>query len=247
MAARQHNYLSDPALVREIQVLLECQSVDELYKYCRHITALLGYEHFLYGVRTSGTSPREFVLSGYPKEWREHYIQQHYEMVDPTLLHSIRSYVPLHWSVDLMPRETGPLFEEAHDFGLKAGLSLPLHGANIQVAMLSLSSSAPAEKLQEHIVSTMPVAQLFSSYLHEAALRLVLEKEEVVIAAPHLTPRELECLKWAMLGKTAWETGRILSISERTVVFHLENAKNKLDVHTTRQAIARALSLGLMA
>ena len=35
-----------------------------------------------------------------------------------------------------------------------------------------------------------------------------------------LSPRELECLKWAAAGKTAWETSIILDISEGTVKFH---------------------------
>src|SRR5438552_4179208 len=35
------------------------------------------------------------------------------------------------------------------------------------------------------------------------------------LTPPHLTPRELECLHWTLLGKTAWETGRILGICDK--------------------------------
>jgi DNA-binding CsgD family transcriptional regulator len=54
------------------------------------------------------------------------------------------------------------------------------------------------------------------------ALTVLLGASEVMAA--RLTPRELECLRWTMEGKTAWEVGTILSISERTAVLHLNNA-----------------------
>lgn len=69
------------------------------------------------------------------------------------------------------------------------------------------------------------------------------------IASPaiHLTPRETECLQWAAAGKTAWETSRILAISERTATFHLTNAVKKLGATNRRAAVARAIGLGLIA
>lgn len=43
-----------------------------------------------------------------------------------------------------------------------------------------------------------------------------------------LSARELECLRWVSLGKTAWETSVIMGRSRRTVEFHLLNAVRKL-------------------
>jgi DNA-binding CsgD family transcriptional regulator len=63
---------------------------------------------------------------------------------------------------------------------------------------------------------------------------------------PTLTARERECLSWIAQGKTGWETGAILRISERTVVFHLHNARRKLGVHNRSAAVARAVRLGLL-
>jgi DNA-binding CsgD family transcriptional regulator len=56
-----------------------------------------------------------------------------------------------------------------------------------------------------------------------------------------LTQREIECLQWAARGKSTVETAMIFAISRRTVVFHLENAKRKLEVSTLRQAIVEGL------
>lgn len=56
-----------------------------------------------------------------------------------------------------------------------------------------------------------------------------------------LSIREQECLVWAARGKTSWETGVILGISERTVNFHLQNACRKLRVNGRRAAILQAM------
>jgi DNA-binding CsgD family transcriptional regulator len=63
---------------------------------------------------------------------------------------------------------------------------------------------------------------------------------------PKLTPRELDCLRWTMEGKTAWEVGTILGISERTAVLHLNNGMHKLGCSNKHQAVLKALRLGLL-
>ncbi|WP_353027207.1 helix-turn-helix transcriptional regulator [Mesorhizobium sp. M0991] len=54
-----------------------------------------------------------------------------------------------------------------------------------------------------------------------------------------LSRREIECLKWAARGKTAWEIGRILGISRHTAAYHRDNARMKLGVKTVIQAAVR--------
>ena len=63
---------------------------------------------------------------------------------------------------------------------------------------------------------------------------------------PSLTPREVEALQWTMEGKTAWEVGVILGISERTAVLHIQNAMRKLEAVNKHQAVLKALRLGLI-
>jgi DNA-binding CsgD family transcriptional regulator len=60
-----------------------------------------------------------------------------------------------------------------------------------------------------------------------------------------LTPRELEVLRWTLEGKTAWEVGAILNITERTAVLHLDNATLKLQAKNKHQAVLKALRYGL--
>ena len=61
-----------------------------------------------------------------------------------------------------------------------------------------------------------------------------------------LTNRETECLCWTSKGKTAWEIGVILGISQSTVVTHLNNGREKFGVFSKHEAVIRALHLGLI-
>jgi LuxR family transcriptional regulator, quorum-sensing system regulator BjaR1 len=48
-------------------------------------------------------------------------------------------------------------------------------------------------------------------------------------------------LRWAALGKTAWETGQILHISERNVRWHIEEAQRKLMTNNKTATVAVAI------
>ena len=62
-----------------------------------------------------------------------------------------------------------------------------------------------------------------------------------------VTAREREILGWVAVGKSDWAIGRLLAISDKTVNFHVENAKRKLGVGTRVQAVIVALRSGLIA
>jgi DNA-binding CsgD family transcriptional regulator len=87
--------------------------------------------------------------------------------------------------------------------------------------------------------------QLVAVHAQEAALR-ILTPAMSAAGAPSLTPRELETLRWTMEGKTAWEVGNLLGISERTAALHVNNATHKLDCVNKHQAVLKALRLGLI-
>lgn len=62
----------------------------------------------------------------------------------------------------------------------------------------------------------------------------------------HLTKREYEILNWMKMGKTTWEIGQILTISESCVNFHIENLKKKLNAVNRIHAAAIAVGTGLV-
>jgi DNA-binding NarL/FixJ family response regulator len=67
-------------------------------------------------------------------------------------------------------------------------------------------------------------------------------RNEVYSRQVALNERELECLTWSARGKTSPEIAQIVSISKRTVNFHIENACRKLNVSTRTEAVVKATS-----
>lgn len=96
----------------------------------------------------------------------------------------------------------------------------------------------------------LPAKHLFfvniiAFYLH---VWLVHRSEQLFAsnAACGLTLREKQVLQWIGGGKTSWEVGRILSMSERTVKFHLQNIYAKLKVANRAQAVIAASRMRLI-
>jgi len=65
--------------------------------------------------------------------------------------------------------------------------------------------------------------------------------------ASALTQKEIECLRWCKEGKTNWEIGEILTISEKTVEFHLSNAMKKLGAINRITAVVSGIKIGVLS
>jgi LuxR family quorum sensing-dependent transcriptional regulator len=61
-----------------------------------------------------------------------------------------------------------------------------------------------------------------------------------------LSPREIECLQWAAVGKSDADIAAIIGISPATVHFHVEQAKRRLGVRTRVEAVAMGVLHGLI-
>jgi LuxR family quorum-sensing transcriptional regulator LasR len=62
---------------------------------------------------------------------------------------------------------------------------------------------------------------------------------------PKLTNRELEILKYIMIGKNRWEISTITALSESSVAFHTSNLLRKFDVSNRTQLSVKAMSMNL--
>jgi DNA-binding CsgD family transcriptional regulator len=61
-----------------------------------------------------------------------------------------------------------------------------------------------------------------------------------------LTPREREVAQLAARGLSSRRIGETLVIAEKTAANHLQNALEKLDIHSRSELAARAIELGLL-
>jgi DNA-binding CsgD family transcriptional regulator len=74
----------------------------------------------------------------------------------------------------------------------------------------------------------------------------VMNKLRCIAPDVRLSKREVECLRWAALGKTDQEIAMIMSRSCATVRFHIHNAAIKLDAVNRSQTVFKASQLGYL-
>ena len=132
----------------------------------------------------------------------------------------------------------------AADFGVRNGVSFPLHTPQGEHGILSFISKEKSNS--ELMFENAPTLSFCASYIFGAALQLIKRRPELMKHLTELSDREKECLFWASEGKTSWEIATILGISERTVNFHLNQVTNKTDSRNRNQAIAKSISSGII-
>lgn len=122
-------------------------------------------------------------------------------------------------------------------------LSIPLRPLVGETAILFVATDMPLDEWKSQKTTIQREFQVLANYFHQHILRIYGHDAEsqMIVSA-----RELDCLKWVAAGKTAWEASVILGISERTVRFHLNAAREKLNCLTTTQAVAKAVSQQLI-
>ncbi|MBW8898318.1 MAG: LuxR family transcriptional regulator, partial [Massilia sp.] len=207
-----------------------------------------GFDKVLFGLAPTRHARLEqaFVQSNYPVRWRERYDAERYAYIDPVVSHCMTSLLPLVWVPELFRSPVQRNFyDEACSHGLRAGVSLPIHGPNGEFGVLSFGAAVEADERFVREVGTMlPELALIRDYAFTSGVRFcpVAPAE----AVPRLTPRELEVLNWVMVGKSSWEISKITGCSEATVNFHMGNIRQKFNVNTRQQAVVRAISLGLI-
>ena len=225
------------------------KSLDEITQGCRFYSQKMGFDAFIYALRIPSqfSESRVVVINGYPDAWLERYWEQDYSLADPVVGFCSQHTLPVLWhELNLQKKSpSAKVMLEAGDFGLKAGVSMPVHSPQGEMGILSFTLNNSNQKSNRAITQeALPYVQLLASHVHEA-VRRVLELVDPDGREP-LTIREQECLRWAADGKTSWEISQLLGISERTVNFHLNNSMIKMDVCNRQHAIARAILQGLI-
>lgn len=232
-----------------LNIISDLNSAKDAQEICRRliqVTSAFGLDRLVAGTqpdpRASTKKQMEHViLSGWPEGWMERYAANKYARIDPIVRHVKSSLNPFHWqeaSAGLEKADPGSLFmNEAREFGLGAGIAIPLVTMDGTMALVSLGGERP-----EIPPLAMGMLSLVSTYAIARALHLgaVMPRS----GSENLTRRETECIRWAAEGKSEWEISMILGISEHTSEKHLLNAKSKLGAVNRVQAVAEAIRRG---
>lgn len=184
-----------------------------------------------------------FVRSTYPKEWIAEYLLNNYLKIDPVFNYIIQTEKSLFWSD--VPSSYGAftLYEKSQKFGIgPVGYSFVYKDSVGIGSILSLNSDMDSDKWADYIEEVKPTFEALIPVLHDK----ILTEAYSSIKSPQLTSREKECLHYSSIGKTNYEIGVILSISEHTVRSYIKTIRYKLDCVTIAQAVAKGIRLRII-
>lgn len=182
------------------------------------------------------------LLNGWPDEWYRRYTAVNHYRNDPVARQCFATLEPFAWSElppeRLLAAAARRVMEEASECGLREGLCVPLHDVHGFQAAVTMAGDRP-----ELPANARRMVHLLALYAYSAADRIFRSRERSIPLDDQLSSREREILRWTAIGKTSWEIGKILAISEFTVNTHLRNARRKLgtsnNVHTVVEALRR--------
>jgi LuxR family transcriptional activator of conjugal transfer of Ti plasmids len=198
-----------------------------------------------YHVATPGQPVSIRYLFGWNvNEWGRHYAQSRLSRYDPAVQAVFTSPSAFTWREveERTASKAGKeVFEQARAFNALGGLVVPIHGPLGEVMAVTLISDNDREFDPRTRMNMQVAATIFAS----RGLALS-EIEREASTDPGLSRREIQCVFWINEGKTDWEIGRILGISEDTVAFHLKNVKNKLGVARRSQIPIAAWLRGVL-
>jgi len=207
-----------------------------------------GFESYMIALQRAGLGgqPMLDVTTSYPGEWIRIYTERHYALKDPSVHHCQATTDPYIWCDDAFASAGAHmLLEEAQSFGVSHGISLAVHDRDGSKSMLSLTRDQSFQDDPRELECILALSKILSCSMHVMANRLIAPETDDA-NSPSLSRQETQCLQWFANGKTPWEIGDIMNISEATALFYLENAMEKLRVANRFQALAVALHKGIV-
>lgn len=178
-----------------------------------------------------------------PEGWLKNYIEAGHQNYSPLMRLYHEAVAPFSWSMLDWNGLLTPKQEAWRDDNLRAGI----------VSGLAIPDRSDGHlKIISLCGKPCVLAPRDRRALHYAGLEALLRMHDLGLHAdipncPTFSPRERECLHWIAAGKSDWEIGQILSISDKTVGTHVDRIKHKLRVTTRAQAIVIALRHGVIS
>src|SRR5579863_9949198 len=153
----------------------------------------VGLTKFAYlGFRQPGPHLPVFVTT-YPTEWVNHYQSRRYQDIDPVVVAARANPLPFFWSEQSLGNrassEQRRFFGEATEFGIKCGLTVPIHDSQTGMATVTFISDRNPTLLRRDIEPHRQLLHLASIYFHVHAGQKLGDTAE--IDHPRLSPREV--------------------------------------------------------
>jgi DNA-binding CsgD family transcriptional regulator len=235
--------LRDEKWLTEAYSIIEKKT--EIQAIIGELRDFLKIDQLVYFTSKHGGSPSidPYVRVTYPASWLARYLAMGYADVDPIVREGFRRALPFEWrELDIGGGAEAAFLADAAAHGVGPhGYTIPVSTKHGHRGLLAVSSSGSEGEWTKFLAIAQPGLVQIANRLHRRVVGDLFGENR-----PHLTPRELECLRWVALGKGAPEIAAILHISRHTARDYLKSVHYKMDCVTSAQAVTKAVKLGLL-
>lgn len=129
----------------------------------------------------------------------------------------------------------------------KAAIVVPVH---LPFGQIGAASFNPLDRQKTDLTEEFALlGDAFGLYARTfiATYVQIMGAHQALPPESRLSKREVECLRWAAIGKTDLEISMIMSRSRATVRFHIHNAATKLNAVNRSQTVFKAAQLGYIS
>ncbi|WP_348540418.1 autoinducer binding domain-containing protein [Ruegeria sp. HKCCSP351] len=178
-------------------------------------------------------------------EWVRHYVDNNLVTVDPVIRFGVTMIAPIDWNVFDRQSEHAPLFDAARRFGVgQNGLSIPVINPFGERGVFTITSNLSRFEWDAL------VARILSALRHEAQILHLLALDVIGTSfnfrSDALSDQEMGVLKMLASGLIPPVIASQMGFSSGTVDALIASIETKLKSQTTEQAVARAVSAGLL-
>ncbi len=218
-----------------------CASLEQLRALLADASRELGFDHFaLLHHASLGSLHGKYVrIDNYPEDWVKELLKSGLAVDDPIHLASRHINTGFAWdevgSIIRLTNRHKSILARSRRFGLASGFTVPANVPGEPSASCSFAVRRPAGLPLERL----RCAELIGAHAFRAARRIHLLTSPS--ERPHLSRRQLQCLRLVALGKTDWEISRILGISAETARQYVKHARAAYDTVSRTQLVVYGL------
>jgi LuxR family quorum-sensing system transcriptional regulator CciR len=224
-----------------------CATDADLRRILEDVTRELGFRYFalLHHASLRTSSGPLIRLDNYPRDWEGELVRRDLAADDPVHHASVRTNIGFAWDelgrlLALSRRQQG-ILEQSRRYGIGDGFTVP---ANVP-GEPSGSCSFAMKQGRALPAGRLLCAELIGAHAFNAARRI--HQYPGRGSHPHLSRRELQCLRLVAAGKTDWEIGRILGLSPETAHQYVKHARAVYDVVSRTQLVVHGLRDALIS
>ena len=174
--------------------------------------------------------------------WHQHFNENQYDRIDTTISEVYQSTVPVYWNLEQQlaaakTEKERKMRLDGQQLGVVDGFSIPIHGPHDDFASLTIQRHQRQMEtlaLKQHQYTFLAIAHEYYQRIQQCLL-----KDISADPAKNLTKREMQCLQLVAQEYSVAQIAKTLSLTERTVNFHIQNCNKKLGTKNKHASVRR--------